>query len=245
LKLNVRISMKIFATILSCAVFATLLFAYSYQLEDKQLKQDDQKMEPPIEVLSWSPRVFVFHNFLSEEECDHIITLSKPFLQRSTVVDNNSEQSKVDDVRTSQGMFFPGNMNDPIIDNIEERISLLTLIPRENGENIQVLHYTQGGEYKPHHDYFDDRTVGGNAHYKRGGQRVASFLMYLNTPEEGGETIFPTANLSVTPKKGDALLFFDCNLDGTTDPMTLHGGSPVTKGEKWLATKWLRQNLFK
>ncbi len=68
--------------------------------------------------------------------------------------------------------------------------------------------------------------------------------MYLNTPEAGGETIFPYAHIKVTPCKGDALLFFDCQIDGAVDPLTLHGGAPVTSGEKWLATKWLRQYLF-
>ena len=167
-----------------------------------------------------------------------------PELARSTVVDEDSEDGKIDQARTSRGMFFEAEDNDPIIREIESRISLLTLMPLENGETIQVLHYQTGGEYEPHHDYFDPLTVGGAAHLKRGGQRIASFLMYLNTPKAGGETIFPDLKIKVKPHKGDALLFFDCTPDGNIDPLTLHGGAPVRKGEKWLATKWLRQDRF-
>src|SRR5690606_22182215 len=124
---------------------------------------------------------------------------------------------------------------------IEKRISKVTLMSEENGENLHIIHYDVGGEFKPHHDYFNLLTSGGVVNFRRGGQRVASFLMYLNTPQEGGETIFPKINITVKPKKGDALLFFDCCPDGRTDPLTFHGGLPVLKGEKWLATKWFRQ----
>lgn len=198
-----------------------------------------------MEVLSWHPRVFIYHNFLTDMECDHLIEIAVPHLQRSLVVAADTEGSEVHQWRTSLGMFLPTGHNDPIVRSIEKKISALTLIPEENGENIQVLYYPQGGEYRPHHDFFDTNTVGGLAQQRRGGQRVASFLMYLNTPEEGGETIFPVAGLAVTPKKGDALLFFDCHLDGTPDSSTLHGGSPVIQGDKWLATRWLRQSTFK
>ncbi len=198
-----------------------------------------------MEPLSWNPRIFVFHHFLSEEECDHLRNLAANYLQRSTVIDLNSSRDVYNNDRTSYGAFLPQNLNDPIVSAIEARISAVTLIPKENGESIQVLYYSVGGEYKPHHDYFDENTVGGAQHASRGGQRVASFLMYLNTPEGGGETIFPRLNIKVKPQKGDALLFFDCRLDGKVDPNTFHGGAPVTRGEKWLATKWLRQGIFR
>lgn len=197
-----------------------------------------------IEVLSESPKVVVVHGFLSEEECAHLIEIAKPALLRSTVVDLDSKVSKLDDRRTSQGMFFPYNMNDSIVAAIEERIAKFTNIPRENGENIQVLHYDVGGEYQPHHDYFDISTVGGRYHCQRGGQRRASFLMYLNTPEAGGETIFPRLNIKVKPVKGDALLFYNSDPQGNVDPLSLHGGAPVIAGEKWIATRWLRLGKF-
>lgn len=201
--------------------------------------------EMSIELLNSSPKILYIHNFLSEKECDHLISLARSELSRSTVVDNSSTGNKVDNSRTSRGMFLTKYPNDPIIKKIEKRISSLTKIPQENGETIQVLDYKKGQEYKPHHDYFEADNVGGAACLKRGGQRVATFIMYLNTPEEGGETLFPLLYLNVKPIKRNALLFYNSSLEGDVDPFTLHGGAPVIKGEKWIATKWLRQHIFK
>jgi len=200
--------------------------------------------QPQVEVLSTAPRIVIYRNFLSNEECEHMIQAARPHLKRSTVIDNQSSGADVDPRRTSYGMFFPYRVKDAIINSVEERIASLTAIPKENGENIQVLQYAVGGEYKPHFDYFDPNTSGGKFHLLRGGQRVASFLMYLNTPEAGGETIFPSLNIKVVPRKGDALLFYNCGPEGNVDPRTLHGGAPVVQGEKWLATKWLRMSRF-
>lgn len=226
--------------------FFTLLFvlpALCGTAAASTLQSED--LQEHIEVLSWSPRIFMYRKFLTPEECDYIIEKARPCLIPSTVVNDNAGGLISDNRRRSEGMFFPKNHGDPVLEEIEKKISLLTLIPLENGENIQVVHYEVGGEYQPHFDYFMNNTVGGVANLNRGGQRVASFLMYLNSPEEGGATIFPYVKINVQPVKGDALLFFDCRLDGTVDSLTLHGGAPVKKGEKWLATRWLRQGVFK
>jgi prolyl 4-hydroxylase len=114
--------------------------------------------------------------------------------------------------------------------------------PLENGEGLQVLRYRPGAEYKPHYDYFDPAQPGTPSILKRGGQRVASLVMYLNTPTRGGATTFPDVNFEVGPVKGNAVFFsYD-----RPHPMTrsLHGGAPVLEGEKWVATKWLREGRF-
>jgi prolyl 4-hydroxylase len=201
--------------------------------------------EYSIQTLHSAPRVYVIPNFLSSAECDHIIKEARPHLKASTVVDESQPLTSVlDPRRSSQGMFFPGNPKDKILRRIEKRIANLTGFPVENGEAIQVLHYDVGGEYQPHYDFFSTNTPGGISQLKRGGQRVATVIMYLNTPKEGGETIFPKAMLSITPKKGTALLFYNCTPDGKEDPMALHGGAPVKSGEKWIATKWIRFGAF-
>jgi prolyl 4-hydroxylase len=142
-------------------------------------------------------------------------------------------------------MFLMHHQTDDVVSAIERRLVELTQIPRENGEPIQILFYDKGGEYRPHYDSFDPETYGGAEHIKRGGgQRVASVIMYLNTPYEGGETIFPLADLSVVPEKGKAVLFYNCLPSGEIDLMSLHGGAPVIEGEKWIATRWLHSGKF-
>src|SRR5260221_463913 len=77
---------------------------------------------------------------------------------------------------------------------------------------------------------------------KRGGQRVASLVCYLNTPTSGGQTIFPDVQLDVAPIRGNAVFFSYDRPHPVT--RTLHGGAPVIAGEKWVATKWLREGRF-
>ncbi len=196
-------------------------------------------------ALSSCPRISTISHFLSDEECDYLITLARPGLERSTVVDESgSMHSVLDDRRTSEGMFLANNEKDPILQRIEARIADLTQIPQENGEQLQILHYGVGGEFQPHYDYFYSDTAGGKANLERGGQRVVTVIMYLNTPEAGGETIFPEAHKSVTPMKGSAVMFHNCLPSGVEDPLTLHGGAPVKAGEKWIANKWMRKGTF-
>ncbi|KAK4266542.1 hypothetical protein QN277_027442 [Acacia crassicarpa] len=203
------------------------------------------------EVLNWSPRIILLHNFLSVEECDYLRAIALPRLQVSTVVDAKTGKGIRSDVRTSSGMFLTAEERKyPMIQAIEKRISIYSQVPVENGELMQVLRYEKNQFYKPHHDYFSD-----TFNLKRGGQRVATMLMYLSENVEGGETYFPMAGsgqcscggkivqgLSVKPVKGNAVLFWSMGLDGQSSPSSVHGGCEVLSGEKWSATKWMRQS---
>ncbi|XP_022879587.1 probable prolyl 4-hydroxylase 7 [Olea europaea var. sylvestris] len=204
--------------------------------------------------ISWRPRAFIYRGFLTDKECDHLITLAKDKLEKSMVADNESGKSIESEVRTSSGMFLK-KAQDEIVESIEARIAAWTFLPPENGESIQILHYEHGEKYEPHFDYFHDK-----ANQELGGHRVATVLMYLSNIEKGGETIFPNSEATqlkgsdwsdcakigyaVKPQKGDALLFFSLHPNATTDALSLHGSCPVIEGEKWSATKWIHVRSF-
>jgi len=187
------------------------------------------------------PRVVVFGNLLSAEECEEIIALAKARLSRSETVETKTGASEVNEARTSDGMFFqPAEFT--VCGRLETRIAALLGWPLENGEGLQVLRYRPGAEYKPHYDYFDPAEPGTESILKRGGQRVGSVVCYLNTPAEGGATVFPDAGLEVAPVQGNAVFFsYDRPHPSTR---SLHGGAPVVAGEKWVATKWMREGRF-
>ena len=196
----------------------------------------------PIAMNCSSPRAMHVLNVLTHDECDQLIAGCRSRMTRSTVVSNSQESgfSSLDDSRTSYGSHYDRGSTELIL-RIEKRLSEIFRFPMIHGESIQILNYGQGGEYKPHFDYFDLNTEGGKAAANKGGNRVATIIMYLNNVDLGGATIFPEANLQVMPIKGSAV-YFDYKLpDGALDTLSLHGGTPVIRGEKWIATKWVRE----
>ena len=187
--------------------------------------------------LSWAPRAYLYRGFLRKAECDYIVEQAKPKMEKSTVVDNNTGKSVPSTIRTSDGMFFTREPDD-IIADIERRIAEWTHIPLENGEGIQVLRYREGQKYEEHMDAFHDKF---NVGEDKGGQRVATVLMYLSEPEQGGETVFPHTKerphrndpawsscaqegVSVKARKGDALLFWSMDNVQNLDHKSTHAG---------------------
>ncbi|MGF7050582.1 prolyl 4-hydroxylase [Paenibacillus sp. DS2015] len=179
-----------------------------------------------------APLVVVLGNVLSNEECDELIKHSREQLQRSKI----GQDHAVNQIRTSSGVFCEENET---VTRIEKRFSQIMNIPVENGDGLQVLLYTPGQEYQPHYDFFAE-TSRASAN-----NRISTIVMYLNDVEEGGETTFPMLNLSVIPSKGMAVYFEYFYSNHELNDLTLHAGTPVIKGEKWVATMWMRRQALR
>ena len=211
------------------------------ELADSPLYLDGGDRQVAVLGVLAAPRVVVFGGLLSDEECDELIAAARPRLSRSLTVATKTGGEELNDDRTSQGMFFQrGEIG--LVARIEARIARLLNWPVENGEGLQILQYVPGTEYKPHYDYFDPAEPGTPTILKRGGQRVGTLVIYLNEPEKGGGTTFPDVHFEVAPKRGNAVFFSYERPHPST--RTLHGGAPVIAGEKWIATKWLREGEF-
>ena len=217
--------------------------SFSTQLTEMPNSLDTPDRAVEMLFVIESPRVVLFGNLLSGEECDALVSLSRAKLQRSSVVNASTGAYDIHPHRTSAGTYFNRGENE-LLRRIERRIADLVDCPLERGEPIQVLHYEPGGEYRPHYDYFDPAHPGNQEVLAQGGQRVATLIMYLNDVASGGSTEFPEIGLDVLPRKGHAVYFAYCDEAGALDVRTLHGGSPVGSGEKWIATKWFRQQPY-
>lgn len=206
-----------------------------------------------VETLSWHPRAFLFHNFLSPAETNQLIVEAAPSLKRSTVVGSDEDSSAVDEIRTSYGTFLD-RLSSPVVELLEKKLANWTQMPIVHQEDVQILRYQYGQKYGAHYD-----SLG----------RVCTVLVYLTDVEEGGETAFPKTtdanwadpqqasageeysecaqgHVAAKPKKGDALLFYSMKPDGkTTDPLAMHTGCPLLKGIKWTATIWMHPTPFR
>jgi prolyl 4-hydroxylase len=212
-----------------------------FQLDNDPTVLDAGDCKVRVLMTLAQPRIVILGGVLSDDECDALIAASKPRMQRSLTVITQTGGEEVNADRTSEGMFFQRGETE-LIQRIETRIAHLLNWPIEHGEGLQVLHYQPGAQYKPHYDYFEPNEAGTPALLERGGQRVGTLLLYLNTPEQGGSTTFPDIHLEVSAQRGNAVFFSYERPHPST--RTLHGGAPVIKGSKWIATKWLRERCF-
>lgn len=194
------------------------------------------------DILREYPRIHLEKRFLSEVEVSDLLALAEGKFVRSTVVDNATGDSIVDEYRTGQ-LAMLQRSQDTVVKNIEDRIASVTGTRPAQGEPFQVVKYEVGDNYKPHYDWFDPALPGSQKQLIWGGQRMATCILCLKQAEEGGETEFPELEPSVKVKlePGDALFFFNLTKLGKPEPLAKHAGLPPLKGEKIIATRWIRE----
>jgi len=189
------------------------------------------------------PQVILLGNVLSDEECDAIIAHCGTRYTRSTVTAEADGASVVHEGRTSEMAFIQRGETD-VAERVDRRLAALAHWSPECSEPFQLQKYDVTQEYRPHYDWLDPDSAGHRAHLARGGQRLATFVLYLCDVAQGGGTVFPGLGLEVFPKKGNALWFLNTDDNHQPDPQTLHGGAPVVSGTKIIANKWLRQERY-
>jgi prolyl 4-hydroxylase len=189
------------------------------------------------------PQVILLGNVLSDEECDAIVSHCGGRYTRSTVTAEADGASVVHEGRTSE-MAFIQRGEAEVAERIDRRLAALAHWSPECSEPFQLQKYGKTQEYRPHYDWLDPDSAGHRSHLARGGQRLATFILYLCDVDQGGGTIFPGIGLEVFPKKGNALWFLNTDANHQPDKQTLHGGAPVVSGTKIIANKWLRQGRY-
>lgn len=209
----------------------------------EKIPLEQRKHPGDKQSLSDSPRIRLIHGFATAPECRWLIALARPQLGPATVFDKLTGGQTLDPTRDNSYLVFRiGEMN-VLTEVIRQRISNATALPVPLFEPSQVLHYAVGQRFKPHHDFLDPANSAYHDSLGRFGQRIATFLIYLNDDYGGGETSFPRIGLNFRARKGDALFFANVTRDGRPDPNTLHSGLPPTSGEKWVFSQWIRDKF--
>ena len=180
--------------------------------------------------------MYVFHDFL-------------PPVQRQMIrdrIDRDAFPSKLyaadpdREFRTSSSCDM--DRFDPDIRAIDQRISHLLGVMEEFGETLQGQRYEPGQQFKPHQDYFHVTEPYWKGEEHAGGQRTWTAMVFLNDVDDGGQTEFDQAGISVEPRAGTLLIWNNMGADGKPNDMTLHAGRPVVAGVKYIITKWFREN---
>ena len=183
------------------------------------------------ETLSDDPRIVIFRDLFSAAECRYLVLLGTPWLERAMVIDEATGAGVVDSIRDANTSSFPPLAEDLVVQQINACIAAASGTEQAWGEPLTILRYDPGQQYHPHHDALG-ATPEALRHW--------TALIWLNAEYEGGETDFPDVGLRVKGGVGDMLLFHNVTPDGAPDPRMIHAGLPVTRGVKWMASRWIR-----
>lgn len=189
---------------------------------------------PPVEMWSNSPQTRVVRSLFKPAECAHVIGLSRPDMRPSIVVDSRTGREAPNPVRTSDGTVLGPIQQDLVVHALNLRIAAASGTRVRQGEPLSVLRYVPGQQYRLHHDCLPGEM----------NQREMTLIAYLNGDYEGGATEFPAAGFAFRGEVGDAILFTNILADGRVNEASRHAGLPVSSGEKWICTRWIRAHDF-
>ena len=185
-------------------------------------------------------RIYEYPNLITDEQCQEIISLAKPLIRPSTIIGEGGANVPDKVFRTSHNTFI--STDNKVVQDIYDKLSNIIDIDSDHFEQLQVVRYEPGQQYKAHWDAcWEEHKC--DEFMKQGGQRYATFLLYLNDNFTGGETEFPYRNIKVKPEKGKAALFFNLEKDNKNKlENSYHAGLPPTSGVKWICNVWVRLN---
>ena len=178
--------------------------------------------------------VYVVDGFLTPGECSRICRIALAHLSQSATTSGAAHET----YRQSQTAHL-GHLDSVLVADIDRRIGDLLGLSGAPSEPLQANVYEPGDEFKPHTDYFKPLEL---KRFRRNpGQRVLTVLIYVEEPDEGGETNFTEIGLSIPPRRGSAVIWSNLADDGSPNPYTRHASVPVCRGRKIVLTKWFNQ----
>ena len=234
---------EIFTWIIQITIVLILVFVF-YQMYRYARNSLSQWSNPKFKGRGYSTidadyiKPVLYPDFITPQENRYIMEMATPKFAESVLVSGTMEN-----VRKSQTAWL--NRDDPVVSKIIGRVCDLANLPFKNAEKMQVVKYDPNGYYNPHYDASCDDRPECVEFEKNGGQRVITMLMYLNDECEGGETDFPKLGIKYKPQQNAGLFFYSLEKNGNLcHPLSLHAGTPVLSGNKYIANIWLRETEY-
>ncbi len=195
---------------------------------------------PRAEPLHPSARVFKLPEFLPRRVCEWLVAGARPKLVRALVYDPVGRRDVADATRTNTAAGFNLMETDLVHLTVQARMAEACGLPLAQFEGATVLHYDVGEEIANHFDFVDPATPNYDEELRSRGQRVVTFLVYLNDEYGGGETEFPEFGLRHKGRLGEGLFFVNALEGNEPDLRMVHAGRPPTSGEKWVLSQFVR-----
>ena len=195
---------------------------------------DTRLAEVTPRIISADPYIALYEGLFSAAECKYLAVLGTPWLERAAVLGLDG-QPRMDLVRDADSCSIPNLAEDLVVQAVNRCIATATGTEPGWGEPLNILKYSPGQQYKPHHDGTGSDNVS---------VRQLTALIWLNDQFEGGGTDFPKINVTVRGAPGDMLVFRNVRDNGEVDERMIHAGLPVTQGVKWMASRWIRAENY-
>jgi prolyl 4-hydroxylase len=199
---------------------------------------------PPRKPLWETPRIRMAERFASSPICDWIKSRAQGHMRPAMMYDGETKTEAVDPHRTCSDYQFDFLNTDLVLLLVRARVAELTKLPTVAMEPPRVFHYALGEHIKPHYDRCGNEVEGYGAEGGYLGDRIVTFLLYLNDGFDGGELDFPKSGVKFKGVKGDAIYFSHVDPSGKPDPLSLHAGLTITRGEKWVLSQWIHDRPF-
>lgn len=171
--------------------------------------------------------------------CQWLVERARDRLQPALVYDAVARENQLHEMRTNSMALFDYATFDVVQFLVQERMSRSCGYPIQHFEGPVVLHYAVGQQITPHFDFIDMNAPDYAQQIAQQGQRMVTFLLYLNDAYEGGETTFPELGIANRGRAGDGLYFINAYPDLQPDRRMLHTGSPPSQGEKWIVSQFI------
>jgi hypothetical protein len=195
---------------------------------------------PAGRTLHEEPLIRAFEDFASPAMCDWLIWRSRGRLTRAQVYNATAQREEVNEMRSNTTANFTLLDTDVVQIVLQARMAAAARVLQAQMEAPAVLHYEVGEEITEHYDFVDPQTPNYAQQIARDGQRIITFLVYLNDDYEGGETDFPRLGVSHKGERGEGLFFTNALASGEPDVRSVHAGRPPTVGEKWIVSQFVR-----
>ncbi len=177
--------------------------------------------------------------------CEWLMSRAQGRLGPALVYDSVDRKVEVHRMRTNTMAMYDYATIDVVQFLVQARMALTCGYRIQHCEQPTILHYSVGQQITPHFDFIDAKARDYARQIEEMGQRMVTFLLYLNDAYEGGETTFPELGIVHRGTPGDGLYFINAHPDLSPDRRMLHTGSPPTSGEKWVVTQFVSSKALR